>query len=103
MAGPERFDPERFAPGRTSNRAHAYKPFGTGQRACIGRQFAIHEAVLTLALILDRYDLTPEHGYRLQVAESVTLKPRGLRLGLNKRDASSRSLAAECDLMRRSA
>ncbi|MGO9283973.1 MAG: cytochrome P450 [Mycobacterium sp.] len=36
---PERFDPDRFLPGQTKNRAHAYKPFGTGQRACIGRQF----------------------------------------------------------------
>jgi hypothetical protein len=97
---PERFDPDRFGPGQTSNRAHAYKPFGTGQRACIGRQFALHEAVLTLALILHRYDLTPEDGYRLQVSETVTLKPRGFRLALNKRDASSRSPAADTELRR---
>jgi hypothetical protein len=63
----------------------------------------MHEAVLTLALILHRYDLKPEDGYRLQVSESVTLKPRGFRLALNKRDASSRSLAADRDLSRRSA
>ncbi len=25
---------------------HAYKPFGNGQRACIGMQFALHEATL---------------------------------------------------------
>jgi cytochrome P450 len=97
---PERFDPDRFAPGRTSNRAHAYKPFGTGQRACIGRQFALHEAVLTLALILRRYDLTPEDSYRLQVSETVTLKPRGFRLALNKRDVSSRSPASDTELRR---
>jgi cytochrome P450 len=97
---PERFDPDRFAPGRTSNRAHAYKPFGTGQRACIGRQFALHEAVLTLAMILHRYDLTPEDGYRLQVSETVTLKPQGFRLALNKRDASSRSPVADTEMTR---
>jgi cytochrome P450 len=57
---PERFDPDRFAPGQTKNRAHAYKPFGTGQRACIARQFALDEAVLTLRVILHRYDLTAE-------------------------------------------
>src|SRR5271156_320264 len=93
---PERFDPDRFAPGQAKNRAHAYKPFGTGgQRACIGRQFALHEAVLTLGLILHRYDLTPEHGYRLRIAETITLKPRGFRLALGKRHASSRLLAAD--------
>jgi hypothetical protein len=32
--------------------------------------------VLTLGLILHRYDLTPEDGYRLRIAETITLKPR---------------------------
>jgi cytochrome P450 len=78
---PDRFDPERFAPGQTKTRpAHTYKPFGTGQRACIGRQFALHEAVLTLGLLIHRYDLHPEASYQLQVAESLTLKPSGFEL-----------------------
>ena len=85
---PERFDPDRFAPGQAKNRAHAYKPFGTGQRACIGRQFALHEAVLTLGTILHRYDLTSQADYRLRVSESITLKPKGFRLKLRKRAAS---------------
>jgi cytochrome P450 len=51
--------------------------FGTGQRAFIGRQFALHEAVLTLGMILHRYDLTPQADYRLRVSESITLKPKG--------------------------
>ena len=56
---PDKFDPDRFAPGQAKTRpAHAYKPFGTGQRACIGRQFALHEAVLALGLVLHRYHLT---------------------------------------------
>jgi cytochrome P450 len=100
---PDRFDPDRFAPGQAKNRAHAYKPFGTGQRACIGRQFALHEAVLTLGLILHRYDLTPEDGYELQISETITQKPRRFRLGLNKRDASSRLLPADAEMNRRSA
>ena len=100
---PERFDPDRFLPGQTKNRAHAYKPFGTGQRACIGRQFALHEAVLTLGLILHRYDLTPQDAYQLQISESITLKPKGFHLATRKRAASSRSLAPDTDLSRRSA
>ena len=100
---PETFDPDRFAPGQMKSRAHAYKPFGTGQRACIGRQFALHEAVLTLALILHRYDLAAENDYRLKISESITLKPRGFRLGLKKRAASSRVQPVNAQLSRLSA
>jgi unspecific monooxygenase len=78
---PDRFDPDRFAPGQAKTRPpHAYKPFGTGQRACIGRQFALHEAVLALGLVLHRYHLTPIDSYRLQIAEALTIKPHGFEL-----------------------
>jgi unspecific monooxygenase len=78
---PDRFDPDRFAPGFARSRpAHAYKPFGTGQRACIGRQFALHEAVLALGLVLHRYQLDAPDDYKLRIAESLTLKPEGFEL-----------------------
>jgi unspecific monooxygenase len=80
-ADPDRFDPDRFAPGQAKSRpAHAYKPFGTGQRACIGRQFALHEAVLALGLVLHRYQLSVPDDYRLRIAETLTLKPQGFEL-----------------------
>ncbi|WP_161234332.1 MULTISPECIES: cytochrome P450 [unclassified Streptomyces] len=83
---PETFDPDRFAPQAVRARpAHVFKPFGTGARACIGRQFALHEATLVLGLLLRRYDLRPEPGYRLKVAERLTLMPDGLRLHLTRR------------------
>lgn len=86
---PERFDPDRFAPGQAKTRpAHAYKPFGTGQRACIGRQFALHEAVLALGLVLHRYQLIPDREYQLAIAESLTLKPRGFLLRPRRRNRS---------------
>ena len=78
---PDRFDPDRFAPGQAKTRPpHVYKPFGTGQRSCIGRQFALHEAVLTLGLLLHRYDLEPTDDYRLRIAETLTVKPQGFQL-----------------------
>jgi unspecific monooxygenase len=78
---PDEFDPDRFFPERVRSRpAHLYKPFGTGLRSCIGRQFAIHEAVLVLATLLRRYDLAARPGYRLQTAERLTAVPRGLQL-----------------------
>jgi cytochrome P450 len=93
---PDRFDPDRFAPGQAKKRpAHAYKPFGTGQRACIGRQFALHEAVLALGLILHRYHLIPLDDYRLQIAESLTLKPRGFELRPRRRHSAVMSASVD--------
>ncbi|MFL4908766.1 cytochrome P450 [Streptomyces sp. MMS24-I2-30] len=85
-ADAERFDPDRFDAQAVRARApHTFKPFGTGARACIGRQFALHEATLVLGLLLRRYALEPDPGYRLRVTERLTLMPEGLRLQLVRR------------------
>ncbi|MFF9817311.1 cytochrome P450 [Streptomyces sp. NPDC014006] len=85
-ADAERFDPDRFDAAAVRARPpHVFKPFGTGARACIGRQFALHEATLVLGLLLRRYSFLPDPGYRLRVAERLTLMPEGLRLRLERR------------------
>ncbi|MFD5073883.1 cytochrome P450 [Streptomyces sp. NPDC058371] len=85
-ADAERFDPDRFDAQAVRGRpAHTFKPFGTGARACIGRQFALHEATLVLGLLLRRYELRADPEYRLRVAERLTLMPAGLRLHLERR------------------
>lgn len=45
----ELFRPERFS-DPAAIPADAYKPFGNGQRACIGMQFALQEATMVLYL-----------------------------------------------------
>ncbi|AKZ59764.1 putative cytochrome P450 [Streptomyces ambofaciens ATCC 23877] len=88
----EEFDPDRFDAKAVRSRApHTFKPFGTGARACIGRQFALHEATLVLGLLLRRYELRPEPEYRLRVTERLTLMPEGLRLRLERRAGSGRA------------
>ncbi|CRZ15737.1 cytochrome P450 [Mycolicibacterium neworleansense] len=83
---PEAFDPDRFAPEQVRARPGGlYKPFGTGERSCIGRQFALHEAVLMLAVLIRRYDLTADPDYTLQVQERLTMMPSGFRLALRRR------------------
>jgi cytochrome P450 len=80
-ADPDQFDPDRFAPERVKARpAGLYKPFGTGPRSCIGRQFALHEAVLMLGVLIRRYDLVADPHYRLQIQERLTTMPKGFRL-----------------------
>ncbi|OEV12945.1 cytochrome P450 [Streptomyces nanshensis] len=82
----ERFDPDRFEPKAVRARPpHVFKPFGTGARACIGRQFALHEATLVLGLLVRRYDITADPDYELSVTERLTLMPRNLRLRLTRR------------------
>ncbi|BAE46296.1 cytochrome P450 (plasmid) [Rhodococcus erythropolis PR4] len=83
---PESFDPDRFKPENVKKRpAHAYRPFGTGPRACIGRQFALHEAVLALAIILQRYNFQSDPEYKLDIRETLSLKPVGFELSLQRR------------------
>ena len=89
-ADAEEFDPDRFDAKAVRSRApHTFKPFGTGARACIGRQFALHEATLVLGLLLRRYELRPDPAYRLRVTERLTLMPEGLRLHLDRRTMSA--------------
>ncbi len=88
---PELFDPSRFTPEAEAERpVHAFKPFGTGERACIGRQFALHEATMLLAMLVHRYRLRDHADYRLTVKETLTLKPEGFTLALAPRTAADR-------------
>ncbi|MDT0612554.1 cytochrome P450 [Streptomyces lancefieldiae] len=94
----ERFDPDRFDAQAVRSRApHTFKPFGTGARACIGRQFALHEATLVLGLLLRRYELRAEPEYRLRVTERLTLMPQGLRLRLERRAPAAPEAPAHPD------
>jgi cytochrome P450 len=89
-ADAEHFDPDRLDPKAVRSRpAHTFKPFGTGARACIGRQFALHEATLVLGLLLRRYAFVPDLDYRLRVTERLTLMPDGLRLHLDRRTVTA--------------
>ncbi|CAL9645620.1 cytochrome P450 [Streptomyces sp. NPDC057838] len=89
---PELFDPSRFTPEAEAARpVHAFKPFGTGERACIGRQFALHEATMLLAMLVHRYRLHDHAGYRLTVKETLTLKPEGFTLTLTPRTPADRT------------
>lgn len=70
----EEFRPERFKdPSKIPH--DAFKPFGNGQRACIGMQFALHEAALLLGMILQKFDLIDHDHYQLKIKQTMTLKP----------------------------
>ena len=92
---PESFDIDRFLPqAEGALPPHAYKPFGNGLRACIGRQFALTEAKLALAVILQRFTLSAPGGYSLTIKETLTIKPAGFTLRARPRRPHERQAAA---------
>ncbi len=74
---PERFDPERFAPGAPRRPALSYVPFGAGPRFCLGAVFAEWEAKAVLAQVLRGYEFSPAPGKpRPRPHMGATLEPR---------------------------
>lgn len=86
----EAFQPERFAPENAASLPpNAWKPFGNGARACIGRPFAMQEAQLVLAMMLQRFDIVlDDPSYTLKVRETLTLKPQDLRIRAKARHSA---------------
>ncbi|XP_062237024.1 cytochrome P450 4F3 [Platichthys flesus] len=57
---PHEFNPLRFDPSNAKGRAsHAFIPFSSGPRNCIGQKFALAELRVVVALTLLRFRLTP--------------------------------------------
>ncbi|MGR0119804.1 bifunctional cytochrome P450/NADPH--P450 reductase CypB [Bacillus halotolerans] len=82
-------DAEDFRPERFENPEniphHAYKPFGNGQRACIGMQFALQEATMVLGLVLKHFELMNHTGYELKIKEALTIKPDDFKITVKPR------------------
>jgi cytochrome P450 len=76
-------NPDEFDPGRFLDEAlvkarprYAYFPFGGGPRSCVGEHFAMLEAVILLAAMLRRYQVTAWSS-RLDIEPMITLRPTG--------------------------
>lgn len=90
---PKYFDnPELFQPERWENDLEkrltkgVYIPFGDGPRICIGKGFALMEAVLLLVTTAQKYQLSIVPDFPIVPQPSITLRPEhGLKMVLNKR------------------
>jgi cytochrome P450/NADPH-cytochrome P450 reductase len=84
---PEEFLPERMLDGGFEKLPpNAWKPFGNGQRSCIGRPFAIQESLLAVALILKRFNIEfVDPSYDLRIKQTLTIKPEGFKIRVRSR------------------
>lgn len=84
---PLTFKPERWTDNLEKTLPSCvYFPFGDGPRICVGKSFALMEAVLLLATIAQKFEvkLVPDFNITLQVA--VALRPRhGIKVVVTKR------------------
>lgn len=76
------FKPERMSDdvfnARHKEHPNAWKPFGNGMRACIGRPFAWQEALLVMAMLLQNFDFSMDSNYNLEYKQTLTIKPKDL-------------------------
>jgi cytochrome P450 len=67
---PNAFIPSRFMPGTPAPDRFAYLPFGVGARVCIGAHFALVEATLALAKMID--------AFRIELLDKAPVIPVGV-------------------------
>jgi cytochrome P450 len=74
-------DPERFDPLRMDNLAAqtkgSYLPFGAGNHACIGSNFAVFEVSLIISKLLRTYRIEAVQPEPLGYVGGITLRPQG--------------------------
>ncbi len=74
---PNEFRPEAFDAEKTKARdRYLYLPFGAGPRICIGMGFAVTEATLILATLVNRLSFTAS-GQHPKPVMTLTLRPEG--------------------------
>lgn len=72
---PERFDPSRFLPDAPPPPRFAYLPFGAGPRVCVGAQFALAEATLVLAALIQAFEVVLDEPRPVLPVAIVTTQP----------------------------
>jgi cytochrome P450 len=84
---PDVFDPSRFLGEAKAKIARfTYLPFGAGPRTCIGSSFALQEATIVLATLVQRFDMELLPDAEVWPVQKITLRPaHGLPMRITPR------------------
>ncbi|KAL6712977.1 hypothetical protein ACLMJK_009532 [Lecanora helva] len=84
----EIFKPERMLDDNFEKLPpNAWKPFGNGMRACIGRSFALQEAHIAMAMILQNFNLQAvDPSYVMKLNQTLTIKPADFQMRASLRE-----------------
>ncbi|KAK3324349.1 cytochrome P450 [Cercophora scortea] len=76
----DEFKPERMLEDNFKKLPkNAFKPFGNGQRSCIGNEFATQQAMMVTAILFQKFDFTfVDPDYELQYQPSLHRKAKDL-------------------------
>lgn len=88
---PEGFDPNRFLnKPYGQDEKHAFIPFMAGNRACLGSNFAMVEMLITLAILLPKFNFNLLPGYLGIPDTSLVVFPKGgLKMQVTERDQTT--------------
>ncbi|KAE9615183.1 putative cytochrome P450 [Lupinus albus] len=81
------FKPERFKDGvsKACKFPQSYAPFGLGGRLCVGKNLAMMELKIVLALIISKFNIIPSPSYKHSPAFSMVIQPEhGVHLFIQK-------------------
>jgi sterol 14-demethylase len=92
FADPERFDPDRYGPGREEDRRHPYGwiPFGAGRHRCVGAAFAMMQLKAIFSILLRRFEFEmaqPATSYRNDHSKMVVQLAQPCRVRYRRRAA----------------
>jgi sterol 14alpha-demethylase len=87
---PERFDPDRYGPGREEDRRHPYGwiPFGAGRHRCVGAAFAMMQLKAIFSILLRRFEFEmaqPATSYRNDHSKMVVQLAQPCRVRYRRR------------------
>ncbi|EJD54178.1 cytochrome P450 [Auricularia subglabra TFB-10046 SS5] len=89
----EEFKPERMLDANFEMQPKSWLPFGNDARACIGRAFAWQEAQMAVVTLFQKFEFElVDPSYTMQLKQTLTIKPEGLRIYAIPRKDTSFSL-----------